>query len=454
MSEPTRPQPENLPPEFQGDLAADYYRDDNDAYASGPGCLVWTLLMVAGMIVSILIVLLAGAAGWSEGQRIANDNLQATSAALAQRQLPAIQTNIAEVNPVQMGTRVAFLATRTPGVPQVAELQATGTALSANATTVRLQVQAELDTIPQILAAGEPAQLQTVLDTLRMQTPGVPEVLLLNVTATAFAQNALVSGATATPEPAEPDSTTPEPAAPITEQQPTAEATPQPTTGGNQAPQLPQPADLLVQAEEEIAFGQLEEATETLDLIRRIDPDFNPGIVEQLLFDVLTQRARTAFQVSLSGDPTNTGTLAEAVRLTDQAEQFGTPAQLDNLLYERDLASLYLNAVSAIEANNHSIAIQRLDSIRQFQTQYKGVDVNRLLFDEYVAYGDAFFQFDRDYCRAENQYAAALTLFNDAGVSGKRSNAESLCQSAPAQPPPVNLPPGETPVAPIGVPGT
>ncbi len=174
------------------------------------------------------------------------------------------------------------------------------------------------------------------------------------------------------------------------------------------------------------------------------------------MFDTLRQRAIVAYQVTLT-NPRQTGTLAEAVRLTDQAERYGTPAQLGELSYEREVARLYLNAIAAIEAADYSVAIQRLERIRVLQTNYKGADVNRLIFNQYVAYGDAFFQYDRDYCRAAQQFRTALTIFSDAGVAGKRDNAQTLCeQSQQAQPPPQQGEPlpGETGVAPIGVPGT
>lgn len=468
MSDDTKPRPphdggapqgDDLPPEFREDLSVDAdhidgrdwpnqpydYDGDYPAPAAGPGCVVWSLVVVFLLLTGLSVVGMSGAAGWTEGRRVAERNIQATGAAFAERQLPAIETNVADLNSVQLATRIAFLATRTPGVPDIDALYVTATAVSVDLTATQEAVIAEqLTRIPDAVAAGDTAQLAQRLDFLATQTPAVPGIADLMATATALAESP-VERVEAPPADDQPSATEAPQTAPQTAPPPEDEATATPS-----GPDLPA---LLQQAQQQINNDELEAATRTLDIIIRLDENFQPQTVQRLMFDTLRTRAARAYQVTLT-DPRQTGTLAEAVRLTDQAELYGTPAQLGELGFEREAARLYLNAIAAIEAANYSVAIQRLERLRNLlqANNYKGADINRLLFNQYVAYGDAFFQFDRDYCRAAQQYRAALTFFNDAGVAGKRDNAQTLCEQPPT--PAGELAPGETPVAPIGVPGT
>ncbi|MFW5748824.1 MAG: hypothetical protein ACOCYT_04340 [Chloroflexota bacterium] len=417
--EPGRVMPGGRPPDVEG--------------PAGPGCVLWAVVLLIGGLLAVMIVVLAGAAGWTEGQRIAERNTQATLADFAGRQLSAIETNVTNLNSVQLATRIAFLATRTPGVPQVPALYETATAVNANATATQVSaIDAQLTAIPQAVAAGDSAQVEQRLGFLATQTPGVAEVAAFQATATALAGQPVVVDA------------------PVTDAVTQSDDTPAPPAAASPTPGTLDPAALLADAQRQLEFGELEEAIDTLDLIIRLDPDFQRSTVETLLHEALVQRARALYNVDLSNSPRQTGTLAEAVRLTNLAEQYDT---IESIAYERDIATLYLNAISAVEAGNHGVAINRLNAIMPFQTQYKGVNLNRLLFNELVAYGDAFFQFDRNYCQAAAQYEAALTLFSDARVQGQLQAAQDFCaqgQQAPGGTPA----PGETAVAPIGVPGT
>lgn len=475
MSDDTKPRPphsdpppadtppsDDLPPEFREDLSADadhidgrdwdhqpydYHADDYPAPTAGPGCLMWSLVVVFLLLTGVAVVGMSGAAGWTEGRRVADRNIQATGVAFAERQLPAIETNVADLNAVQLATRIAFLATRTPGVPNIDALYVTATAVSVDLTATQEAVIAEqLTRIPDVVAAGDGAQLAQRLDFLAIQTPAVPGLADLQATATTLAESPVErveapdDEVVDAPAPTQVEAT---PAAEAEQEQPAPTETPS-------GPDLP---ELLARAQQQINNDELEAATRTLDIIIRLDESFQRQTVERLMFDTLRARAVRAYQVTLT-NPRQTGTLAEAVRLTDQAELYGTPGQLGELGFEREAARLYLNAAAAIEAANYSVAIQRLERLRNLlqANNYKGADINRLLFNQYVAYGDAFFQFDRDYCRAAQQYRSALTFFNDANVAGKRDNAQTLCEQPPT--PAGELAPGETPVAPIGVPGT
>ncbi|PJF23564.1 MAG: hypothetical protein CUN56_00275 [Phototrophicales bacterium] len=397
--------------------------DNDDAFtAGGPGCVIWSLVILMLGIISLMIVVMAGAAGWTQGQRVAQRTVSAAELYFVETQYPAIQTDVADLNYELLATRMAFLATRTPGVPQMDVLRATETAVYLNVTaTSRSVINQQLTLIPQNLAEGDRPQAEQRLAFLATQTPGVAELPALQATATAYR-----TSPTTTPTP--------------------LQAAPTPTPpGGFDLPTL------FTQAQQEFSIGAYADAYNTLDLIRRVDPNFNRTAVEALLHQVLIAQARPLYNVNLSADPSNPGTLAEAIRLTDLAEQYGS---IDDLAYERDIATLYLNAITAIDAGNHDVAIRRLQVILTYQSTYKGADLNRLLFNEYVAYGDAW-ALEYNWCQAEQQYQQALTLFSDPSVSGKRNNARDLCQqgqTAPTTNP--NLPPNETPVAPIGVPGT
>lgn len=459
MNDDTQPRPpqglkaglsQELPPEFQEDLSLpesgwqpqDYDHED-DTQRSGPGCLVWVFVILFVGLIGILVVVMAGAAGWTEGRRVADRNVQATSMAFIGRQFTAIETNVADLNSAQLATRIAFLATQTPAVAQVGDLQLTAQAVDLHLTaTQEAIINEQLDLMAEALEVGDIAQFEQRLDFLATQTPAVPQVPDLYITATAWAE-----------QPA-PTQETPEPVMTEVEgQQPVDQATTAPNTAGNLSDINLD--ELLARAQQEISFNQLEQATRTLDLIIRLDETYQSQTVRRLMFDVLSQQAASAYRVTLT-NPRQTGTLAEAVRLTDQAERYGTVGQLGDLAYERDMANLYLNAISALETSDYGLAIQRLERIRTYQSEYKGANINRMIFDQYVAYGDAFSNYDRDFCRAAEQYRVALTIFADGSVSGKRDNAVAQCQAQQAAPPPSEgIPPThEDGVAPIGVPGS
>jgi hypothetical protein len=465
MNDDTQPRPpqglkaelsQELPPEFQEDLSLpeagwsrqDRSYDEEYTQQSGPGCFAWVFVILFVGLIGILVVVMAGAAGWTEGRRVADRNVQATSMAFIGRQFTAIETNVADFNSAQLATRIAFLATQTPGIPQVADYQQTAIAVDLHLTaTQEAIINEQLDLIGQALEAGDIAQFEQRVGFLATQTPAIPQVPDLYVTATAWAQQP-----TATPEPE-----TPAPEETAVDDPLTTEETPASNSTGGTVGDI-NLDELLARAQQEISFNQLDEATRTLDLIIRLDETYQSQTVRRMMFDALVQQATVAYQVTLVNNPRQTGTLAEAVRLTDQAERYGTTAQLGDLVYERDLANLYLNAISAMETADFSIAIQRLERIRSFQSEYKGVSISRLIFNQYVGYGDAFANYDRDFCRAAEQYRIALTIFADDSVSGKRNNAVNQCQAqqeAQQAPPQDGIPPtNEEGVAPIGVPGS
>ncbi len=93
----------------------------------GPGCLVYTVVGVGILLMSTAVVLLAAAAGWTEGQRVAQGNAAATQNAEVQVQLALIESDIAQGNPGWLASRIDYLATL--DVPEAASAMATGTAV-------------------------------------------------------------------------------------------------------------------------------------------------------------------------------------------------------------------------------------------------------------------------------------------------------------------------------------
>ncbi len=108
---------------------------EDEPRSGGPGCLVIGLigLMVIGF--AGLIIALAGFAGWSSGQRIAQSNATATTNAVISDQLTRIPNDIASKNQVLYKARLDYLLALTPAVPGVAEIVQTATAISLPTVT-------------------------------------------------------------------------------------------------------------------------------------------------------------------------------------------------------------------------------------------------------------------------------------------------------------------------------
>jgi hypothetical protein len=354
--------PLNMPPE----------EDEGDA--GGPGCWLWGFVVVFMLLLAVAIVLFAGAAGWTEGQRQADRHATATRAQLVNEQLARIPTDIADGNQRLIQVRLDFLATLTPGVPAVVDLRQTATAVYLNA----------------------------------QPTPTLTPTATLEITA---------------------EETTPPPE--ITE-----DIAPTANESGYDL------AQLLTDAQREIALGEYEDAYETLDLIVRIDPNYQRTTVRGLINQALTTRATTLYRTEQ--------TLAEAIRLTDLAEEYGSIGELD---YERLIAGLYLDAKRATGTGDHAKAISSINQIRNnYQTSYLGIDLNRMLFNELVLYADAW-AIGGQHCQAVTYYNQALTLFNDNGIIAKRDNSQLICEQGTPTPGPEGLE-GQPTIAPVGQPGT
>lgn len=122
----TRPQPaiqeiDMLPGQVYGGM--------DDGGRRRGGCGVSLLMLGALGFVGVIIVALAAAAGWTTGQREAAVFATATRSTEIIDQLNRIPQDIANRNTVLMNTRLQFLSMMTPGIPELAPLSITATAL-------------------------------------------------------------------------------------------------------------------------------------------------------------------------------------------------------------------------------------------------------------------------------------------------------------------------------------
>jgi hypothetical protein len=99
----------------------------------GPGCLPMAVIGLIALGFAGMIVLLAGFAGWTTGQRSVQANATATRSAVIAEQVARFPADAASANTFIMERRLAFLATLTPGVPGVAEMASTATAVFLSA---------------------------------------------------------------------------------------------------------------------------------------------------------------------------------------------------------------------------------------------------------------------------------------------------------------------------------
>ncbi len=337
---------------------ADIFPED-EYEDSGPGCLVWGLVWVFGVIVAGAIVLTAIFAGFNEGVNLARSTAAAATQADVAVQCESYETDL-------YAGRGELAALRLDALLQIDPLPACAIPLVQLATEYIVE-QDTGATATQAFAATQ----------IAITEQG-------NATATAIDSTPL-----ATPE------TTQEV---IVQGEPTSQY------------DLP---GLLAEAQAYIAEANYSEAIRTLDAIVAIDPNFQPQQVNGLLFNSLTARAELLF---ISG-----GSLAEAIQLTNRAEEYG---DIGSLNFERSVAQLYLDALPFLDVN-YAEAIRLLTQVRNLSPNYR--DSVRLLTEQYVAYGDAFLA-EGDACSAAQQYAAALqTSPQNQSAVQKQSEAQAVC---------------------------
>ena len=411
-----------------------YRRDYDDEPASGgPGCLMWSLIIGLMLVFALAIVGLAGAAAWTEGQKEGDRRAAQAEQLDIAEQLTRIPGELANNNLELVGIRLNYLETVVPDAAVVPQVRATVTAMVAADATAAIDdaISPVLTRVPGAVAANDTAELSNNLAYLSAVVPANPA--LPQIAATATAVRALVVQQSA-----------PEATEDIIVEAPTVEVTAEAPT-----PQIAggfDPAALLTDAQAQLNLGNYEDAYDLLDAIIRIDENYERATVRGLLQQTLTQWANNLYSTP------NTENLAEAIRVTNLAEDVGFA--IGELDYERLLAGLYLDARRAVELGDHGLAVSSINTILQYQTTYKGENLNQMLFDEYVRYARVF-DTTGEPCRAVAQYQNALNLFANQGVNAQRTAAEERCEqqrqataNAPLGTPGADV----TPVAPIGAP--
>lgn len=347
--------------------------EDYDGPAGGPGCGIWTIIgvMIAGF--AVVIVLLAGVAGWTSGTRIAEESATATQSAEIQDQIWRISDDVAQGNTVLLQARINYLLAITPAIPEMPQIFETATAVYINK-----------------LPTHTPEPTETPIPT---ETPVPTEVTVVEIESTGGTYN--------------------------------------------------MPA-LLEEARAMVARGAMLDAIDMLDAIIAIDPNFETVAVRTLMLDALSSRALSLFR---GGQTTG---LAEAVLLTERAREFGLSGTSE-LHFEQEVASLYLRAQSSI-GTNYPAAIEALRQLYSIAPNY--MDTRDMLFNQYVAYGDAWLA-QGEACPAVGQYQNALSLLSSGSVVAKRDTAQTVCDNATpvGGPPPALDENGQevAPIAPIGV---
>jgi tetratricopeptide (TPR) repeat protein len=99
-----------------------------DEPAGGPGCFVWGLVGVVVLGFALVIIVLAGLAGWTSGQRIAQNNATATQYAAINDQINRLPVDLNGGNFIMAQARIQWLMTQTPGVPNLTSYMQTATA--------------------------------------------------------------------------------------------------------------------------------------------------------------------------------------------------------------------------------------------------------------------------------------------------------------------------------------
>lgn len=234
--------------------------------------------------------------------------------------------------------------------------------------------------------------------------PNCAEVFVPQATAL---YNQSIATATPSPSPSPSPTTMPE-----STQAVIAEATSAPTSDS------PYDLDaLLAEAQGYIAEGNFAEAIRTLEAIKAIDTNFQTQTVNGLLFNALKQEALNNFR-----NPD--GSLQEGIILANRAAEYG---DIGELAFERDVASLYMDAIVYLDVD-YPMAIRLLTQVIALSPSYpRGTgQAGSQLFGQYVAYGDAYVA-GMEPCQAVPQYDAALQLRSDAAVTTKRDSAQQAC---------------------------
>lgn len=163
--------------------------------------------------------------------------------------------------------------------------------------------------------------------------------------------------------------------------------------------------------------GRWQEALTYLVQIQQRDPAFQPNDMQEMLFNAY---------VNLALERDNADDLEEAVALYDKALALRPTA--DNVRRERDLIARYLEVLADTGVDS-SATIRRLQMIYAIDPDYR--DVEERLHQAHVRYADRLAG-DGDWCRAQDEYNAALMIASSSTIVAKRDAAQTQCQLAAA----------------------
>ncbi len=217
----------------------------------------------------------------------------------------------------------------------------------------------------------------------------------------------------------------------------TATPTPVPTPTLTPTPDLRGAEDLFFQAEQQLAENDWTGALETLDALRKKQPDFMPIQVDGMYYVALRNRGVEKIQQ---------GQLEGGMYDLSRAEQFG-PLDVDAEAW-RSWARLYVTGASFWEVN-WAQAISYFSELAlvapnlRDQSNWTATERLRVAL---IRYGDQFASAG-DYCSAQKQYEAALAFGPDPTIEPTATHITEACFT----PTPKPKPPTETPeVSPTG----
>jgi tetratricopeptide (TPR) repeat protein len=178
-------------------------------------------------------------------------------------------------------------------------------------------------------------------------------------------------------------------------------------------------ADLYAMAVSYFEDEEWQDAAATLIQLRKIDSQYEADSVEEMLFTSLFKAGMELLQ---------SDRLEEGVFYLDQAEAL-QPLD-DEAVMERDLATRYMSALGYWGADWQS-CIESFEELHAAAPDYR--DVYERLHDAILAFADSWF-LANEMCPAEEYYARALEMEDDAEVAEKRDEAAEACSLATPSP--------------------
>lgn len=163
--------------------------------------------------------------------------------------------------------------------------------------------------------------------------------------------------------------------------------------------------------------GRWQETLTNLLQIQQSDPTFQPGDVQDMLFAAYT---------NLALEKDNADNLEEALAMYDKALALRPTAR--DIQQERNLIAQYLDVLAYTGVDPQAL-IRRLQTLYTLDPDYR--DIEERLHQAHVSYADSLAS-DEDWCAAQDEYNAALTVASSPTVVTKRDAAQTQCQLAGA----------------------